>query len=112
MTADTAAAPGLPAEFPAHLRSAEQRIRAALGTLDETVWHFAIKQNVLIGARGWPNVGVDTLAVIGPDLVIGSRDDVVAGHVWNAHGTVEQMVRAITALGVPHPADGGPVSAP
>jgi hypothetical protein len=110
MNADTAAALGLPAEFPAHLRWAEQRIRAALGALDPTVWHFAIKKNLLIGARRWPHVGVDTLAVIGPDLVIGRRDELAAGHVWDALDTVEEIVRAITALGAPGP--GGRVSPP
>jgi hypothetical protein len=94
-------AAGLPAELPEHIRWAEVRIRAALGGLDLSVWQFAVKKNLLIGARPWLKVGVDTLAVVGPDLVVASRDVLPEGHVWDAQGTVEQMVREITALGPP-----------
>jgi hypothetical protein len=98
---DTFAAPGLPAEIPEHLRWAEVRIWAALGSLDLSGWQFAVKQNVLIGVRPWPGAGVDTLGVVGPDVVVASRDLIDAGHVWGAQGTVERMVQEIIDLGPP-----------
>jgi hypothetical protein len=99
---DTLASPGLPAELPEHLRGANVRLRAALGLLDQSVWHFAIKQNVLVAVRPWRPVAIDTLGVVGPDVVVATRH-LVDGPVpvWQSQGTVERMVRAIQALGPP-----------
>lgn len=96
---DTDTQPGLPDQFPAHLQSAERRIRAALATLDLTEWQFAVKKNIVIGARNWGGgVAIDTVAVVQPGYAIGHRVFVVdgkPGDMWEGHGTVDEIVTLV-----------------
>ncbi len=97
---DTDTRPGLPDQFPEHLRSAERGIREALGRLDLTEWHFAIKQNLLIGARrvGDPVIAIDTVAVIKPRHAMGHRVFVIndePGAMWEHHGSVDEIVTLV-----------------
>lgn len=96
---DTLIGPGLPAEFPDQLRSAERRIREALGRLDLTRWQFAIKENILVGARHWAGTAIDTIAVVRARHAIGHRVFVLDGHqpgdMWEEHGTVDEIVTLV-----------------
>lgn len=70
----------------------------ALGKLD-SAWAFVSHHPVLFGLRVWPDGSIDTLIVLGPELVIGRRDKIGRKRAtWSSTGTVERMVQEIKAL--------------
>lgn len=86
---------------------AETRISDALEALlkKDGTWRVIPSPGCLAVTRGWPDGSADTLIILSPETAYGRREDPGKRQVWQARGSVEEVVAAAREVAAPDAPD-------